>query len=725
MRIARAEFIKIFKKPSLYIMGIVLAIVILISSFFFNPETRSDTKVTLKGDTVAQVLLNFETDISTNTENKIQYDLKNSQAADMIAFYSNLNVREASIKEKYTALTNAFTTLNAAQTSVNYTAFKEAFVAFKNAVEFGKDGVLTTLAGYNGVFESYFDETAGSITGASFATIKANLKIIEDMYNSANCADTPAGITYFCNTYTNSHYDTSLQDVYDAAMNFITVSCKAVVQKVADEFNGYCTQVEVNFTEIPAFPVHIDGQTFNNQTEFFDFYMNKVKVAMTSLKNYLHRIMTMSQPIILVSDSEYTSILTELDRVIKILGTTDAAVLRGEGASIDDVFTPLALNQAKASLIKKSDFAEKISTMLTGATYARLSATQVAELSGIVNKTIERRDAKYDQLSKMGTNDSVTIANTYVSEYKHYNIISNNIVSNSIKLAITKGMSNKEVASLYGYDFSTFSRYSVNETLLKNQYLFDNETFAFDYSDVFSFNQNSASEGTTIFDFMFFALRISTLFIIVFAIIMAASLIASEFDSGTIKLLAIRPFKRGKIIMGKFFATMFFVMCFVLFSAIISMIAGLAMFDWNMQPVLAIFNSSVAFSISPLLLMLINIISIVLEIMFFTIIAVALSTITRSFAGTISTALVLYLLSLGLNALLGNQLWYAYSPFINTDLFKFMGGAFASSSTSILSSMFITPLLKNMNFYITLGMYAGISGVLLLTTYLVFKKRDI
>ena len=99
MRIARAEFIKIFKKPSIYIMGIILAIVILLASFFFAPTKRTDTKVTIAGENVAEIVLNFETD--SGSENIYQYDLKNTQAEKMIDFYSYLNLRESNIKTAY------------------------------------------------------------------------------------------------------------------------------------------------------------------------------------------------------------------------------------------------------------------------------------------------------------------------------------------------------------------------------------------------------------------------------------------------------------------------------------------------------------------------------------------------------------------------------------------------------------------------------------------------
>jgi len=775
MRIARAEFIKIFKKPSIYVMGIILAIIILLASFFFSPTKRTDTQVTISGENVAEIVLNFET--NEGSENIYQYNLKNTQAENMIDFYLYLNLRETNIETSYKALKEAYSTLVASQIKANYDTFKTAFENFKSAIEYGSAGQMDP-SGYNDVFKYYFgysDNEYDEITSQLFSAQEHLLSTIQGMYNSTNCSDEIAsngGIIYFCNAYTTNKYGSWIDGVYESALSFITYSCEMADLATTLQFKVYSTIVDANSSEtLPAFPINIDGDEINSQTEYFNHYKDKFTNALTTLKTYLHKIITTSQPLILVSDIQYKALLSKLDNILGVLNLTSLDKIQEKASSvgISSTYynTPLSLNQAKVAIIKKItgfptttttsssytffklinsvsgdavyDFGSLINSetsllslldlngsLFQNSTLARLSNEKVEKLSEITTETTTRCAEKLTDIESIdGTNGSLSTANTYISQYKHYNLISNDIVSNSIKLSITEGMSNSEVASLYGYDFDIFSRYSVNETLLKNQYLFDSDTFAFDYSDVFSFNQNSASEGTTIFDFIFFALRISTLFIIVFAILMAANLIANEFDTGTIKLLAIRPFKRGKIIMGKFWATMFFVICFVLFSTIVSLIAGLAMFEWNFQPVLAVFNSSVAFSINPLLLMFINVISVIIEIMFFAIIAITMSTITRSFAGTISTTLILYILSLGLNMLFSNNLWYAYSPFMNTDFFRFMGGAFASNSGSALSTMFITPLLKNMNFYISLGMYGGISLTLLFTTYLVFKKRDI
>ena len=79
-RIARAEFIKIFKKPSVYLMGVILAAVLVLSLLFFEPANKQSYAVNLDGVTVGQVYDKF-----TNDENVSSGDIKQSKYNQTIA----------------------------------------------------------------------------------------------------------------------------------------------------------------------------------------------------------------------------------------------------------------------------------------------------------------------------------------------------------------------------------------------------------------------------------------------------------------------------------------------------------------------------------------------------------------------------------------------------------------------------------------------------------------
>ena len=63
-----------------------------------------------------------------------------------------------------------------------------------------------------------------------------------------------------------------------------------------------------------------------------------------------------------------------------------------------------------------------------------------------------------------------------------------------------------------------------------------------------------------------------------FAIIIAAGIVASEFNWGTIKLLLIRPIDRGKILASKYLAVIVFALMLLSVLFVFSTLLGLILF---------------------------------------------------------------------------------------------------------------------------------------------------
>ena len=61
---------------------------------------------------------------------------------------------------------------------------------------------------------------------------------------------------------------------------------------------------------------------------------------------------------------------------------------------------------------------------------------------------------------------------------------------------------------------------------------------------------------------------------------------------------------------------------------------------------------------------------------------------------------------------------------VNLNLFKYFGNGFLSNPNSSLSILFNTPMLGNMNYFISLILSAGTMAILLAITYTVFRRRD-
>src|SRR5690606_23989834 len=119
------------------------------------------------------------------------------------------------------------------------------------------------------------------------------------------------------------------------------------------------------------------------------------------------------------------------------------------------------------------------------------------------------------------------------------------------------------------------------------------------------------------------------------------------------------------------------------------------------------------------------VLSIILEVLFYAIIAISISTIFRSFSAALAITFVFLIAGLVLNIVLGSYIWYTFIPFVNTDFFRFLGGTFINNDTSLISSILNNSLLSNANFFIAIGVYAVTTLLVLLTSYVFIKKRDI
>ena len=109
-RIAKAEFIKIFKKPSVYIMGVILASVLVLSLLFFEPVGKQDFTVKLTGSTVGQVYDKFMND-STSNYKKSEFDNLIDANLTKLDFYLLLNNRAQNLNKVNTEFSALFTDL--------------------------------------------------------------------------------------------------------------------------------------------------------------------------------------------------------------------------------------------------------------------------------------------------------------------------------------------------------------------------------------------------------------------------------------------------------------------------------------------------------------------------------------------------------------------------------------------------------------------------------------
>lgn len=284
--------------------------------------------------------------------------------------------------------------------------------------------------------------------------------------------------------------------------------------------------------------------------------------------------------------------------------------------------------------------------------------------------------------------DIITEMNELVAKYYDYIQICKALISNEFELLRIGNKTDDHIATYVG--FSGVSIYNLKKQITTSKYFFDNNTFGYEYLTAFNFNKNSGTE-TNAYDFAFYAMQILSMFITVFVIFFATSSLSGEQSSGTLKMIATRPYTRNKIFSGKFLACFNVALILLTVSLVSSLAIGFATYGFSFQKVLVVMNAETLFITNPIILLFIYLASILIDIVFYIALAIFISMIIKQ--ATVSTGLssAIYLVSI---VLLGSikASWIRFVPSLNLQLYKFFtisqSGMFSFSvvpNTSLLT----------------------------------------
>lgn len=307
--------------------------------------------------------------------------------------------------------------------------------------------------------------------------------------------------------------------------------------------------------------------------------------------------------------------------------------------------------------------------------------------------------------------------NLILTQYKNASIISTNLINASFAIEKAKGYSDKEINNYIG--FSGFNSGTYKEQIQLNEYLLNNKIFDGKYLNNFNINSTIGTEVSA-YDFAFFAMQILSFVITIFAIFFTVSSIAGEQAGGTMKMLAMRPYTKTKIITGKLLSCICFSLMFVVIASITSFVVGFSLFGMGSEGnIIVVFNSSFAFELPAILVFIIYLIMLMFNIIFYIMVSDLLSVILRSTAFATFITFIIYLAGIIINAVWANTTWYVFLPFAHLDLFKYFGGA--SSSPQLFG---INTILDG-NFLVSLIVIIGLILIMDVATKVIFKKRDI
>ncbi|MCL6627817.1 ABC transporter permease [Alicyclobacillus shizuokensis] len=197
-----------------------------------------------------------------------------------------------------------------------------------------------------------------------------------------------------------------------------------------------------------------------------------------------------------------------------------------------------------------------------------------------------------------------------------------------------------------------------------------------------------------------------------FAAVVAADIIASEFSSGAIKLLLIRPVRRSKILMAKYAASLLFALALIVELAVAAWLVGGIVFGFDgfATPYLYADTSGhihqmpmFAHVLSTYGLKCVNLLMIVT-------ISFMISVLLRSSSLAIAISLLLLFVGSTLVEVLSNHTWVKFILFANTDLTQYMEG---------------TPVVKGMTLTFSIIVLAVYFVIFHVVSWLTFTRRDV
>lgn len=697
LRLTSAEFKKIFKRPSVFLMAVILVIAVFVSLYTFDPNPRVDSTIDYNQTTSIEYYNKFNSGSTEGTKSDI--DSVFASIDEMINYYKINNERNSNLNSYYNDIFTSIDAVeNASTSSIKEAKYKEVSKALE---DFKKCLVsFDNFVDTNGQKLDFIEVTTTSTTENG----NTSYTYLDNSFSKLNTLiEYSKSMSYgdFLNTYNleGNGYKKGLEDAYNSGLNYIQTTFLGIQNSIDKLYTKYG---KYNFKDFYS----------DERIKEVEITRNNLEASLKLYKSYLGLIM----------DNDYPLAVINKDSKAKLDELIDNA--------IDAITLPTVSNhsdhQNAYNNLSKLNIINNLNTITSK------EIIQIELESELIND-YDKTKAKVDEnkaeilknINNLKNDEGIKNIQSKITEYYLLAESYSDYINSSTILSITEDFSKAKYVNFYKHKLNEFNKYETTEKVALSKYYIDNNTYENSYINNFAFNQKSDTKDTNAYDFMYFAMELCTVVIMVFAVMLVCSLITGETESGTIKLLLVRPYKRSKIVTAKLLATLYFVTVFMLFSAIISFVGGYFLFGLPTSNVLAVFNATTVFEISPLGLMAINVLTLLLDVIFFVIIALMVAILFKNYAGSISAVLIIVILTYALNIIFGGTFWYSVLPGMNLHLFRYFGNTFISmGSGNILEALFVNTIESSMTFIFSILINISYMVIALAIAYSVFQKRD-
>lgn len=554
-------------------------------------------------------------------------------------------------------------------------------------------------------------------------------KFFSPAENTTNASSVTLGgykITQIYNSF-STDYKSTYENAYNNALNdyqaFINNS-KNQTEILSSKMNEIKVAWD-NFKNgiVVAENAETDEEIANSKNNCLNL-QNALREKLVTLEEYYNELMqSKSSPLILVTEDNDTNIQDNIGRAKSILAYTsaekDVAYFKNIQTLLEN-FNSLSKLENNLLLVKNLDY----STENLKENFEKIRVLANRKLPVALEKvTRMNSDASSDAEFDANENNQNLMKNLIIRYLSACNNATESL-SNDLKAGLIARYGDINISQYVGYENSNSYKFLENKS--KSLYLLENDMTDSDCASMLAFNKNSAQK-TNAFDYMYFAMEIVSIAIIAFTVVLGAGMIAKEQSEGTIKLLAIRPYKRWKIIIAKTLATLFFGFVFMMISAIVALITGIIVYGISFPTMLVVFNASSVFTMPIWAVFLIYLACFLIKIWIYALLAIAISTIFNSYIASVCIATGIYIANIVVTFVSKGATWLRYNVFANIDLFKYFGGSFSTSFNSMqnLTNLFTSPVFPGTNFVVSIVIIASLATILNIAMLTVFSKKDI
>lgn len=316
-----------------------------------------------------------------------------------------------------------------------------------------------------------------------------------------------------------------------------------------------------------------------------------------------------------------------------------------------------------------------------------------------------------NKVTDTNTSDLQTMKN-YIKEYKLVCTSTVSAILSEYKIILERLYSNYGTFFNYTYKPSE----DLKQDLITAQFHITSENLEYiDYQQPLNFGK--ASSKVTAYDHSYMIVSIIGFLTVLFGMFCAYKLYGRDRKNGKLDILLAQKVSFAQVFAGKFIAIIFCTMFCLASFALLSFIWGSILYSFLPSSIFAVFNLQSAYTIHPLLFLILKILGIELQVIFWAVVTIFAMNVSRKFKVSYAVVTIVFTIATIFNILFNGQLWYCLFPFIHADLTSYLGGA------TMQTGFLVTSLYSFGSFYISLAYYLVVIALLYNFTKQLFKKN--